>query len=216
MGIFNVDGGIMRAIGKVMDIICLSVIFVISCIPVFTMGTAATALYYTVNKVIKNDRGYVFREYVSAFKNNFKQTTPIWLFVVLLSIVLGMDVYIIQAWSENGSKLGVFLIVFLLLGALFMAWVLYLFAYMARFENTRKQSMKNAALMVIMHLPWTLVLLLMQFGATLLVYMMPLSLFFVPGVFTLLENLILEKIFWRYMSEEDRQAEFERNREFKN
>ena len=54
LGIFNVDGGIMKALGKVTDIICLSLLFFVCSIPVFTMGTAGTALYYTVNKVIRN------------------------------------------------------------------------------------------------------------------------------------------------------------------
>ncbi len=216
MGIFNLDGGMMKGLGKVTDIVCLSLMFIICSIPVFTMGTAATALYYTVNKVIKYDRGYIFKEYVAAFKNNFKQTTPVWLLVLLLFSLLGIDIYIIQAWAENGSKLGILLVVFLIMGALFTGWILYLFAYMARFENTRKQSMKNAFIMMLVHLPWTVVLVVMIFAMALLVYMIPAAAFFVPGVFTLLENSILERIFWKYMSEEDKEAERERNQEFKN
>ena len=216
MGIFNLDGGIMKGLGKVTDIICLSVLFVICSIPVFTMGTAATALYYTVNKVVKNDRGYIFREYIAAFKNNFKHATPVWLLVLLLSAILGADLYIMQVWAENGSWLGSFSIVFLVLGAFFVAWILYLFAYMARFENTRKESMKNAALLMILHLPWTLILIGMAVGMSLLLYLIPVSVLFLPGVFTLVENLMLEKIFWKYMSEEDKAAEQERNQEFKN
>lgn len=216
MGIFNVNGGIMRTLSKVIDIICLSILFVICCIPVFTIGTAYTALYYTVQKVIKNDRGYIFKEYVSAFKNNFKQTTPVWLLVMLLTALLGVDIYIMNIWAQNGSKLGMLSVIFLVLGTFLLAWEMYLFAYMARFENTRKQSMKNAVLLTILHLPWTLVQIVMAIAAWLLVYIIPVSLFFVPGVFALLESLILEKIFWKYMSEEDRDAEKERNQEFKN
>lgn len=216
MGIFNTDGKMMRSFGKVIDIICLSFLFLVSCIPVVTVGAAATALYYTVNKVIKNDRGYIFREYVSAFKENFKKTTLVWLLVLLLSCVLGADMYILQAWGESGSKIGVLSIVVLVIGAFFAAWALYLFAYMARFENTIRQIMKNAFFIELVHLPWTIVLIGMLFGFSLLVYMLPVSLVFVPGLFTLLENLILEKIFWKYMSEEDREAERERNQNFKN
>lgn len=210
MGIFNVDGKMMRSFGKVTDMICLSFLFLISCIPVITIGTAVTALYYTVNKVIKNDNGYISKEYIKSFKKNFKQSTLVWLLVLVLSCILGADMYILQTWGENGSKLGILSVVILILGAFFVAWVLYLFAYMARFENTIRQTMKNAFLMELVHLPWTIVLIGMAFAFALLVYMLPVALIFVPALFTLLENLILEKIFWKYMSEEDREAEREK------
>ncbi len=216
MGIFNVDGGIMKTLGKVTDVICLSLLFIISSVPIFTIGTAATALYYTVNKVIRNDRGYIFKEYMLSFKNNFKQTTPIWLLIMVISVVLGFDFYFMRQMGENGSKLGVLTIVFLVMGIFLLAWVLYLFAYMARFENTRKQSMKNALLIALVNLPWTVLLLVLVLASALVVYILPISLFFVPCAFTLTESFILEKIFWKYMSEEDREAELERNREYKN
>lgn len=216
MGIFNVDGGIMKALGKVTDIICLSILFFICSIPIFTIGTAGTALYYTVNKVIRNDRGYIFKDYVIAFKNNFKQTTPVWLLVLVLSVVLGMDIYLMYQWGQNGSKLGALVVVFLIMAMFLMAWTFYLFAYMARFENTRKQSMKNAALIALVNLGWTVLLIVLGVAAVFSLYVFPVSIFFVPGLFTLLESFVLEKVFWKYMSEEDRAAEMERNREFKN
>lgn len=216
MGIFNVDGEIMKALGKVTDIICLSMLFFICSIPIFTIGTAATALYYTVNKVIRNDRGYIFKDYVAAFKNNFKQTTPVWLLVMLLAGVLGMDIYLMYQWGQNGSKLGALVVIFLIMAAFLMAWAFYLFAYMARFENTRKQSMKNAALIALANLGWTVLLIVIGVAAAFFMYVFPVSIFFVPGLFTLLESFVLEKVFWKYMSEEDRAAEMERNREFKN
>lgn len=216
MGIFNVDGGIMKTLGKVTDVICLSLLFIVCSIPIFTIGTAATALYYTANKVIRNDRGYIFKEYMSAFKSNFKQTTPIWLLIMVISVVLGFDFYVMRQMGENGSKLGALTIVFLLMGVCLLAWALYLFAYMARFENTRKQSMKNAMLIALVNLPWTVLLLVLVLASVLVVYILPISLFFVPSAFTLTESFILEKIFWKYMSEEDREAELERNREYKN
>lgn len=216
MGIFNMDGELVRTLGKIIDIICLSILFIVCSFPIFTMGTAATALYYTVNKVIRNDRGYIFKEYMLAFKNNFKQTIPIWLLVLALSGLLGLDIHIMNDWSENGSKLGALVVVFLIMGAFLVAWMLYLFAYMARFENTRKQSMKNALLIMLIHLPWTVVLIVLTLAGLFLMYVAPISIFFVPGLFTLLESLILEKIFWKYMSEEDKEAEKERNREYKN
>lgn len=216
MKLFNLDSGIMRGLTKITDCICLSVMFVISCIPIVTIGAAASALYYTVYKVLKNDRGYIFREYVSAFKNNFKQTTPVWLLVLVLATVLGLDIYVMNGYAQAGSRLGVLGIFFLVAAAFLLAWALYLFAYMARFENTRKQSMKNAFFMELIHLPWTLLLIVLAVGAFFLIYLIPIAVLIVPGFFVWMESSILDKIFWKYMTEEDREAELERNREYKN
>ena len=95
-------------------------------------------------------------------------------------------------------------------------WCIYLFPYMARFINTNKIIMKNAAFMAILNLPRTLLLglLLLVFG--LIVYIFPIAIFIVPALYTWVSNRILEKIFRKYMSEEDKAAEDEMNREYKN
>ena len=46
-------------INKLSDMIIISIVFVLTCIPVITMGAAGTALYYTVQKVIKRGQGYL-------------------------------------------------------------------------------------------------------------------------------------------------------------
>lgn len=216
MNIFNLDGGIVKGLSKLTDCICLSLIFFVCCIPVFTIGTACTALYYTVNKVIRYDRGYFFREYISAFKNNFKQTTLVWLIVLVISLVLGVDLYIVNGYAETGSSLGALGIVFLVLFALLFMWISYLFPYMARFENSIKQSMKNALLIAIAHLPKTILLAVIAALVGLAMYIMPLFIFILPAVYTWIQAFILEGIFRKYMSEEDRKAEEEKIREAKN
>ena len=42
---------------KLVDLLWLSIIFFVTCIPVFTIGPALTALYYTVVKFIRRERG---------------------------------------------------------------------------------------------------------------------------------------------------------------
>ena len=76
------------------------------CIPVFTIGAATTALYYTVNKSIKNDRGYASSEFFSAFKSNFKQSTVIWLIFLAIYALLGFDYYVMKSYADAGVEIG--------------------------------------------------------------------------------------------------------------
>lgn len=214
--IFNMDNGVFRVLSKIIDCIYLSLIFLITCIPIFTIGASMTALYYTVQKVLKNDRGYVGGEYWHAFKTNFKQGTIIWLIVLAVGLVLFGDYKIMQAAAEAGNTIGKFYMFFGVMLALEVLWCIYLFPYLSRFENKTKVIMKNAGLIAILNLPRTLLIALMTLVAGLIVYLMPIMIFIVPALYTWMLNLILEKVFRKYMSEEDRALEDEMNREYKN
>ena len=85
------DNVVMRALGKMGDMICLNVMWVICCIPIITIGASTTALYTVMLRMVKNEEGYIFRGFLKAFKSNFKQSTLIWLILLLLGIVWTVD-----------------------------------------------------------------------------------------------------------------------------
>lgn len=213
---FNLDNGIFRGINKIVDCICLSLLFVLTCIPVFTIGASMTALYYTVHKVIRNDRGYISQEYFSAFKSNFKQSTLMWLILLVMGIILFVDTRILLDLSKNGNSIGKAFIFFEILLFFEIIWAAYIFPYTARFENTLKNTLKNAGLMAIIHLPRTLIVVAITIVFALVVYILPITLIIVPTLYCWFLSIIMEKIFRKYMSEEDRIAEDDLNREYKN
>ena len=62
---FNWDNIVFQMLGKLVDCVWVSILWVICCIPVFTIGASTTALYYTVHKSIRGDRGYTTRTFFS-------------------------------------------------------------------------------------------------------------------------------------------------------
>ncbi len=212
MRLFNYDGGVMRSISKFTDCITLSLLFLVSCLPVFTIGTAMTAMYHTANKVLRHDRGYVFRDYIESFRENFKQTTPVWFIALALGILLGADGAIIGFYARKGSIPAELGIVFLVGAVLWFVWISYLFPYMARFENTRKQSMKNAILFAMVHFPMTVLMLALTVGIGFLMYMFPFLVIMLPAIYSWVQSFILEWVFRKYMTEDERRLEDERNR----
>ena len=72
---FNWDNIVFQMLGKLVDCVWVSILWVICCIPVFTIGASTTALYYTVHKSIRGDRGYTTRTFFGAFRDNFKAAT---------------------------------------------------------------------------------------------------------------------------------------------
>ena len=54
-----------------------------------------TALNYVVLKMVKNEEGYLTRSFFKSFKENFKQSTIIWLIMMVVGLLLYGDFKII-------------------------------------------------------------------------------------------------------------------------
>ena len=67
--------------------------------------------------------------------------------------------------------------------------------------------MKNAILMVVAHLPMTILMLVVAVVIILLLCIAPFLIFILPAVHAWIQSYILERIFRKYMTEEDREAE---------
>lgn len=104
--IFNYNNKFFSAFDKVINIFCLSLIWFMACIPVFTIGASCTALYYAVNKVIRHGRGYIWKEFWSSFRSNFKQATVIWLIFLLIGLIMGADWFIMFQFMKAGAAWG--------------------------------------------------------------------------------------------------------------
>lgn len=212
MRLFDYDGGVMKSLSKFTDCIILSLLFLVSCIPVFTIGTAAAATYRTAYKVLRHDRGYLFREYISSFRDNFRQTTPVWLLALVIGALLGVDGYIVGYYAQKGSIPSALGIIFVVGMIVWFSWISYLFPYMARFENTKRQSMKNAILFAMVHFPMTIIMLVLAAVIGFLLYIMPFLAVLLPAFYSWLQCFILEWVFRKYMTQEQREEEDERNR----
>lgn len=211
---FNYDNKIMQALSKLFDVCYVSVLWVLACLPIFTIGAATTALYYTVNKVVRHSRGYVWKDFWGAFRSNFKQSTIVWLVVMAASALMVFDTYVMWKVAAAGQSIGKIYLFFTVVEIFVIMWAIYLFAYIARFENTTKAIMKNAAIIAFANLPRTLLMFVILAIGVLGIYLINYLIIAIPGICAWLMSYPLETIFRKYMSEEERKAEDERNGEY--
>lgn len=213
---FDLEGPFFRTMTQIVDLVYVSLLFLLCCIPVFTAGASMTALYYTVHKTIKHGHSYVTREFFGAFKRNFKQATLVWLLLMLFYGVVGTECYLMYQYAIKGQAIGKIYIVLMVVIALVVIWNLYLFPYIARFSNSTKQIMKNAAFFAAGNMLRSVLLFVLLIFFVLLVVSWPGLVFVLPGLYAFIMERGMEKIYGKYMSEEDKKAEEERNREYKN
>lgn len=206
-GLFSLDNPIMQGLNKIIDCLFLSILWLLFCIPIVTIGASTSALYYTANKVIRNNRGYVWQQFWKGFKSSFKQATILWVILGLIMYLLWWDSQIVGVlWADSNLAFGakVFFIIMMVLAALALSYVL---PYIARFNAPVKVVAKNSIYMMFRHLPWTILEALILLVAAFLVWLIPIVIIVIPTIAAYVCSFIFERIFVKYMSEEDRVAE---------
>ncbi len=162
MNFFVIDSPVMRFLGRIGDIIILNLIFVVTALPVVTVGMALSALYTVAMKLARGEDPSVLREYIRAFWRNRKPATICWLIMAAAGALIFLDFRLAGAFGGT-----LYTVVRLLLAMIFGVWMLtflYLFPYIARFENTVFHSVKNALFLSAAHLPSTVMMLVISVG----------------------------------------------------
>lgn len=160
-----IDNPILQGIGKIADFVILNLLWLICSLPIITIGASTTALYSVTLKLVKNEEGYIAKGFLKAFKENFKQSTLMWLLFMLLGFILIVDFSSLKLMSVN---IGAFLrVLFLVMGGTLIGTAIYAFSLQARFENTIRNTLKNALILVFAKLPYTLLILLLTVGPVL-------------------------------------------------
>lgn len=211
-GFFNPDNKLWSTLSAAVDAVLLNLMWLISCIPLFTVGAATTAFYYTTHKVIRNQQSGIWKEYWSSFRSNFKQATKLWLLFFVIFLVFYFDIRICTAYIKTGAFVGMLAYFFIALAAMALVWFMYVFAYLARFENGCKATLKNAAIMAIANLPRSFVVLLILAATIYVCWFLMLFTWFVPAIAMVLINRVLERVFRKYMSAEELLEEEENDR----
>ncbi len=160
--LFNLDSPVMAFLSRVGDLIWLNVLTILCCIPVVTAGAALTALHYVCIKMARNEEGYLTKSYFRSFRQNFRQATILWILLLLILAVAWGDFYFI-AMMDGGladvMRIGLCAIFFF-----FLCGGIYWFPLLSRFDNTIRNTVKNACLLGILHFPKTLCILVV-YGA---------------------------------------------------
>ena len=199
---FGIDSKFYEVVSRIADLVVLNLLFVLCSLPIITIGASTTALYGVTKKMAENREGYIFRNYFRLFKENFKQSTIMWIILLLFALIPTIDLYIINSFEKT--------IVTTALKGLMLAAalaILFVFLYAMALQSTFENTIKNAFLMGIGHFPWTLlivfitllpIILLVLLGrsAGSVVYVM---LFVGFAVLAYLNSYIFNHIFKRYM-----------------
>lgn len=204
---FDTDNFLMRFSEKVLDIVTVNLLFVVSCLPIVTIGIAKISLYQTIFEIKNSRRVPVFKTYIRAFKQNLKLGLQLGLLELGIVLISVLDLYLF--WGQEG--LAFQLLKVICLGILIFLTLVMLASYpiAARYELAWKEVLQKGLLLVSFNFPWFFLMLAILFLIAMVLYLSAFTLLlggsafllFGFGLLDFLQAGLMEKLFAKYQAE---------------
>ena len=154
------SSGFFRFFSRIAELMLLNFLFILCCLPIVTAGASLSALYSVSLKLIRHQDSYIVRDFFRAFRQNLKQGILIHLlFCAAASIIITDLVFLWNIMEQSELYKGVFFVMVVIALFLFCA-SMYVYPLLAQFKNTLKGYFRNAAILSIKHLRYTIMFFL--------------------------------------------------------
>lgn len=215
--IFNMDNKFFTIMAKVADFMLLNLLCILCCIPIVTAGPAITAMYYVTMKMVRNEESYIVKEFFHSFRQNLRQGIIINIILMIAGIAVIFDFYFMWTMRSVDTIYKVLMYVFLVGILIYLMICAYIYPLLAKFFNTIKNTFKNAFLISIRHIHYTLLMILITaFPVVIMLFSMKgLAigvLFYMMAGFAIISymnSVFLVKIFDRYIPQAEEAVEEE-------
>ena len=204
---FDTDNFLMRFCEKVLDIVTINLLFVVSCLPIVTIGVAKISLYQTIFEVKSSRRVPVFKTYMRALKQNLKLGFQLGLLELGIFLISVVDLSLF--WGQ--TSLGFQLIKAICLGILIFLTLVMLASYpiAARYDLTWKEVLQKGLLLVSFNFVWfflmfaiiLLIMMLLYLSGFTLVLGGSAFLLFGFGLLAFCQAGLMEKLFAKYQAD---------------
>lgn len=205
--LFGMDSPLMVALMKIGDLLCLSVLWLVFSLPIFTIGASSTALYAAVFYCLRRNEAGVWKHFWKAFRENFKRSTLAWLIELAVLAVFSLDVAVFRAIRLSGGAMGKLYWAALLLEAVALTWTAYVAAYAARVNGTVGDILRYGLVLLRLHPIRALGVMLPILAGLALCLLVPFTVLFAPAAVCLACSYSLEQVFRLHMQPEDLEKE---------
>ncbi len=157
--LFSADSVLMRGLTRIADVMILNLVFVVTSLPVVTLGASLTALNFTAMRIGTGECGSVTSDYFRSFRQNFRQATIVGLVLVALGCVLAAWYAVLSEFALDALSELLLLAVWYVLAFSVAITALFAFPYLANFSGRTRDVLRNALLLSWRHLPTSLAVL---------------------------------------------------------
>ena len=133
MNFFNEDNFLHQFFLFLGKLIGLNLLWMITSIPIITIGASTTALYYCTLKLHKDRDLSTWKAFWKSFRGNFLQATLLWVLLLVAALLLFLERFAIRTMPDGMRQ--VFTYVLTAACILLLLFSLYIFSIVAAFEN---------------------------------------------------------------------------------
>lgn len=204
MKFFNYDSPFWSFMSRVADLVILNLLWLLFCIPVFTIGASTAAMYRVTLNMVRGEGGGVVRSFWASFKLNFKQGVLLFLILLIPTLLVTYELWLyLSGVVAQSIWMGVVFCLPALLVSLIGA---YIYPLLAQFDNSIKNMLKNACLLAIGNLPYSVVMAALNLAAPAMfvfatAFFVKTSIFWIligGALVAMLNSYLLRKIFKKY------------------
>lgn len=172
MNFFSYDSKPMQVLMYIGDLIILNILFLLCCIPVFTIGAAHAALYSGIRTLQDpEDDTAVSKAFFKGFRTGFKQITIAWNILFVATLVLALVAYLCMGFGQVLGRAPIWMsFISLAVAAIFISLVTL---FHSRFTCTVWQLLRNCWFLAIAHPLRTLLVTVLTW--------LPVIVIFLPG-----------------------------------
>lgn len=202
-GFFSVEGTFFTVTSKIVDMVFITILWFIGCIPIVTIMTSTASMYQTTVKYIRYDRGKVFEEFKDAYKKNLKQGVQLTVLYGIIGAVIGFgDYYVFNLMTSRSSIAFILVAGMMIWTLLYLMNVLWLIPVFSRFSNTFGNILRLNYVISTKHIFRSILMILTVCAAVLLIRIAPPLALIVPSLAMLVISYASEPGLHKYMPEQ--------------
>lgn len=198
---FDPENNLWSWIGRIPEIVILSVLWVLMSLPVITLIPASIALYDAMVRNIRPDEKGAYRRYFRTFWQELGRGILMSILWLVIAAVLFVGFRILERQAGESRIWAIYALVYQVLSLLPLGIFLWIIPLESRFVYPYWTLHKNAAVIALSYLPRTFLMLVLTVLAFIGCWYCPFVLAFVPGLLALLVSIPVEKIFSKMTDE---------------
>lgn len=206
MKFFRFDSPFWEFFSRVADLVILNVLWLVFSLPIVTIGASTTAMYCVALHLVRGEGSGVVRMFWNSFRLNFRQATLLFFILLIPTVLVCYELWLYLSGAVTQTLwTGV---VFCLPAVLLTLISAYIYPLLAQFDNSIRNTLKNACYLAIGNLPVSLIMAALNLLAPILFLCLP-EFFMKSCIFWVtigaalvaaINSLLLRRIFKKYFN----------------
>ena len=155
--LFNVDSRFMRIAERIYDLVILNLLFLLTCLPIITIGCAKLSLYHVLLEMKQQQHLPIISLYFGVLKKHWKNGLILGCIELGITLICGIDFFVLQqvqaTWATALKVLCISLMI--------LTTITFLYAYplSIHMRFPIRELLKNAFMIAGLHFPKTFLML---------------------------------------------------------